>query len=88
MVEDGVLEKIDSSPWVSNMVIAPKPIDEIRIWDLRNPNKAIIPDRAPLATMDELSDFFAGATIFSKITWNGFIFKFNLQKSVAISLQW
>ena len=68
MEEGGVLEKSDSSPGVSNMVIALRPNDEIRICgDLRNQNKAIIPDRYPLATMDALSEFFAGATVFSKI---------------------
>ena len=67
MEEDGVLEKIDSSPWVSNIVIAPKPNDEIRICgDLRNPNKAIIPDRYPVHTMYAQCEFFAGATVFSK----------------------
>ena len=68
MEADGILEKIDSSPSISNMVIAPKPNDAIRICaDLRNPNKAIIPDKYPLPTMEELSEFFAGATVFSKI---------------------
>ena len=68
MEEDGVLEKIDSSPLVSNMVIVPKPNDEIRICGyLRNSNKAIISDRYPLPAMDELSQFFAGATVFSMI---------------------
>ena len=68
MEKEQVLEKIDSSPWVSNMVIAPKPNNNIRICaDLRNANTAVIPDKYPLPTIDELSQFFAGSTVFSKI---------------------
>ena len=68
MVRDDILEPIDASPWVCNMVITPKPNDKIRICgDLRNTNKAIIPDKYPLPTIDELGKFFAGATVFSKI---------------------
>ena len=68
MEANGILVKVDSAPCVSNMVIAPKPNDQIRICgDLRNSNKAIIPDRYPLPTMEELSEFFAGATVFSKL---------------------
>ena len=68
MEANGILVKVDSAPCVSNIVIAPKPNDQIRICgDLRNSNRAIIPDRYPLPTMEELSEFFAGATVFSKL---------------------
>ena len=68
MERDGIIEPIDASAWVSNMVITPKPNDKIRICgDLRNVNKAITPDKYPLPTVDELSRLFAGATVFSKI---------------------
>ena len=68
MVKTGVLESIDASDWVSNMVIARKSDGAIRICaDLTNVNKAIIPDRYPLPTIDELSQFFAGSAFFSKI---------------------
>ena len=49
-------------------MLAPKPDDEIRICgNLRNPNKAHIPDSYQLPQMDEQSEFFAGATVFSMI---------------------
>ena len=68
MQRDGIIEPIDASPWVSNMVITPKPNDKLRICgDMRNVNKAISPDKYPLPTIEELSKFFAGATVFSKI---------------------
>ena len=68
MEADGVLEKIDSSPWVSNLVVVRKPNGQIRLCcDLTAVNKAVIPDQYPLPTVDELSKFFSGATVFSKI---------------------
>ena len=49
------------------MVIASKPNDKSRIYgDLRNENKAIIPDKNLFPKMEGHSDFFAGATLFSK----------------------
>lgn len=68
MVRDGVLKPIDAADWLSNMVIAYKANGAIRICaDLTNVNAAIIPDRYPLPTIEELSQFFADSTVFSKI---------------------
>ena len=70
MESEDILEKIDSSPWVSNMVLQwkDKGRGDLRICaDLREPNKAIIPDRYPLPTIEELSEQFAGSKFFSKI---------------------
>ena len=69
MVRDGVLKQIDAADWVSNMVVAHKSNGAIRICvDLTNVNnKAIVPDRYVLPTIDELAEFLAGSRIFSKI---------------------
>ena len=68
MERDGILEKIDSPSWVSNMVIVPKPDGEIcPCLDSRNMNNAIIADRYRLPTIDEMSKLFAGATKFCKL---------------------
>ena len=68
MVRGGVLKQIDAADRVSNMVVAHKSNGNIRICvDLTNVNKAIIPGRYPLPTIDELAEFFAGSRIFSKI---------------------
>lgn len=68
MVKEEVLEPIEASDWVSNMVIVHKSNGSIRICaDLSEVNKAIIPDRYPLPTNDELSQFFAGSKLFEKI---------------------
>ena len=50
------------------MVVAYKSNGAIRICvDLTTVNKAIVPDRYPLPTIDELAEFFAGSRFFSKI---------------------
>ena len=68
MEADGILQRVDSSPWVSNMVVVPKSNADIRICvDLRLVKKDIIPDKYPLPTEEELSKFFSGSTVFSKI---------------------
>ena len=66
--EIDVIEKIDSSPWISNLVVARRPSGEIRLCvDLREVNKAIIPDKYPLPSQEELMTEFCGSTIFSKL---------------------
>ena len=68
MVRDGVLKQIDAADWVSNMVVADKSNGSIRICvGLTSVNKAIIPDRYPLPTIDELGEFIATSRVFSKI---------------------
>ena len=65
---DGIIEKIDSSPWVSNLVIAHHKNGELRLCvDLKEVNMAIIPDKYPLPTIDELSASFHGARIYTKL---------------------
>ena len=68
MEREGIIEKIDSSPWVSNMVVVRKPDGGVRICcDLSLVNKAVIADRYPLPTLEELTTDFAGARFFTKL---------------------
>ena len=68
MEHDGILDKIDSSPWVSNMVVLRKPDGGDRICcDLSLAIKAVIPDRYPLPTLEELTTDFVVAKYFSKL---------------------
>jgi hypothetical protein len=68
MERDGVIERIDSSQWISNLVVARKKNNQIRICvNLSAVNKALIPARFPLPTMEELTARLAGSTVFSKI---------------------
>jgi hypothetical protein len=68
MIKLDLIEKIDASQWVSNVVPIRKKDKKLRVCiDLTNVNKAIIPDTYPLPTQDELTSQLAGATVFSKI---------------------
>ena len=65
---DGIIEKINASPWTSNMVVVKKPDGGVRICiDLSQANQAVVADRYPLPTIEELTKDFAGATYFSKL---------------------
>ena len=63
-----VIEKIDSSEWVSPIVVSWKKNNTIRICvDLRQVNKAVIPDRYPLPKIDELISELRNAKYFSQL---------------------
>lgn len=63
-----IIERINASEWVSPIVVIEKKDGSIRLCvDLREPNKAIVPDSFPLPHMDELLHALVGATHFSKL---------------------
>ena len=54
--------------WASPVVVAPKPSGEIRLCvDIRRANEAIIRERLPIPTVDEVLEELNGSTIFSKL---------------------
>ena len=66
--DDGMIEQIDSSPCISNLVVARRKSAEIRLYvDVKAVNKAIIPDKHPLLTIEELSAEFHHSTVFTKL---------------------
>ena len=69
-----IIEDADgSTPWVSNMVAAPKPKDpeSVRICvDMCIANKAIEHRRHPMPTVEEIINDLNGATVFSKLDLN------------------
>ncbi|XP_064475695.1 uncharacterized protein K02A2.6-like [Ornithodoros turicata] len=66
--EQDVIERVTASEWVSPIVVAKKKDGSIRLCvDLREPNKAVVPDCFPLPHTDELLNALAGATKFSKL---------------------
>ncbi|RXN09940.1 gypsy-16 si [Labeo rohita] len=68
LLSAGIIEPVDASPWVSNLVVATKKSGALRICvDLRRVNNAVIPDKYPLPTTEELTAQFYGSTVFSKL---------------------
>ena len=64
----GIIERVDSSEWVSPIVVARKKDGSIRMCvDLREPNKAVVVDSFPLPQTEELLNSLAGAQRFSKL---------------------
>ena len=68
LLEAGIIEPVDASPWVSNLTVAKKKSGGLRVcMDLRAVNKSVIPDQYPLPTSEELTALFYGSTVFSKL---------------------
>ena len=68
MEAEGIIERTDASPCISNIVVAQKKTGGVRVCiDIRNANKNIIPGSQPLPTFDELSSDLTGSCIFSKL---------------------
>ena len=68
LATDIIQEAEGPTPWVSPVVVAPKPNGEIRLCvDMRRANEAIIRERHPLPTIDEVIHSVNGSQVFSKI---------------------
>ena len=68
LLKQDIIERTEASEWVSNIVAVEKTDGSLRICvDLRAANKAVIPDKYPTMTIDELAAATSGAKIFSKI---------------------
>ena len=69
MEQKGIIERVyGPTPWVSPLVITPKKNGEVRVCvDMRMANRAIIRERHPMPTVDDLIHSLNGATVFSKL---------------------
>lgn len=68
MIKEGIIESTDTSAWISNVVVVRKKSGDIRLClDLRNVNKAVVLNRFPIPTIEELTSEFHGAVMFSKL---------------------
>ena len=66
--EKGVIERVDSSPWVSPMVVTRRRSGDIRLClDLKEVNKGIIPSKHPLPDMEETLHKLRGSVMFSSL---------------------
>lgn len=71
--QDVIEEAPRDSPWISRLVVRPKPGDtsEVRLCvDMRDANKAIIPQHYPLPTFDSIIPHLNNCKWFSKIDLN------------------
>ncbi|CAM5112724.1 unnamed protein product [Natator depressus] len=65
LVQKDIIEEIDSSEWVSPVVVMQKKGGGIRLCvDLREPNKAIVIDSHPLPHIEEVFAELRGAKMF------------------------
>ena len=64
-----IIEPVEGpTPWVSPMVVVPKANEDIRLCvDMRCANEAIIRERHPIPTVDEVLQSQNQSTVFSKL---------------------
>ena len=66
----GIIEEVPEGPasWVSPLVVVPKPDSVVRICvDMRSANQAIIRERQPIPTVEEVLQDLNGSTVFSHV---------------------
>lgn len=64
-----IIEEVEGpTPWVSPIVVVPKPSGQVRLCvDMREANKAIKREKHIMPTIDDLIADLSGATVFSKL---------------------
>ena len=69
MEEDGIIEDHEGpAPWISNLVLAPKDDNGIRVTlDMREPNRAILDTGLPIPRAEDIRKEFAGCKFFTKL---------------------
>ena len=75
-----IIEKIDGpTPWVSPIVVVPKPSGAVRICvDMRQANKAIKRERHPMPTLKDIIADLNGASVFSTLDMTAGYHQFEL----------
>lgn len=70
LLELDIIEEVPEGPsgWISPLVVVPKGDGDVRVCvDMRRANEAIIRERHPIPTVEELLHDLNGSTVFSKI---------------------
>ena len=70
LIDADIIEEVPDGPteWVSPLVVIPKNDGDVRICvDMRRANEAVIRERHPIPTVEELLHKLNGSTVFSKL---------------------
>ena len=68
LVSEDIIEPVDGAEWINPVVIAPKPNGDIRLCvDMRRANEAILRERHPIPTIDEITQGMNRSSVFSKL---------------------
>ena len=69
LIAKDIVERVDGpTSWVSPVVVAPKSVGDIRLCvDMIKANQAIIRERIPIPTVDEVVENLKGSAVFSKL---------------------
>jgi hypothetical protein len=71
LLDNDIIEPASGpTSWASPIVVVPKPNDPGRVRicvDMKEANKAIIRERHPMPTLDDLAEHLTGCSVFSKI---------------------
>ena len=79
LVDLDVIEKAEGpTPWISPVVVVPKPNGDIRLCvDMRQANGAIVRERHPIPTVDEVLHDLNGSMFLVNLTSSGHFIKWN-----------
>ena len=69
LIKNDVIEEVSGpTPWVNPVVVTPKPGGDIRLClDMRRANEAILRERHPIPTVDEVLQNMNGSKVFTKL---------------------
>ena len=69
LLQEDIIEKVEGlTPWVNPVVVVPKPNGDVRLCvDMRCTNKAIICERHPIPTIDEVLEDMQEGSVFSEL---------------------
>ena len=83
--EDIIEEHIGPSPWVSNLVLSPKDDGGIRVTvDMREPNRAIKPNKTPIPRPEEVRSELSSYTVFSKLDFRSAYHQLTLDEESSL----
>ena len=71
LLEQDIIQRVQGpTAWVSPIVVAPKASGDKRLCvDMRRANEAIIRERLPIPTIDEVLESLNGTAVFFKLDW-------------------